>query len=101
MQFDEKLNLIKDFMQDNINSKNIDKKLELIRSIMQFEGDMTLQGTTYNCNKQGDVQFSGYKDINGELQPIYIALNKYQVEELNNCNTVLEIYNCYKQMEYF
>lgn len=81
---------------------NEQAKIDLVRSIMQVEGDVHLIGTCYNYNRDGGIEFTGYKNVcDDNNKSISIVMDKYQVMAINDCNTVMEIYECYKEMEYF
>ena len=80
-------------------SKN--PKIELIKAIMQIEGNLTISSTGYNYDNKGGVLFRAYKKVDSNFENISIAMDKSQVEAVNDCNSVLEIYDCYKEMEYF
>lgn len=75
------------------------KKIDLVNAFMQVEGDIKLTDTMYS--KDGSVTFSGYKEANGEYKSIKIVLDKDHVEIINNSNSVIEIYECYKEMKFF
>lgn len=75
-------------------------KLDLVRSIMQLEGNCKLDLT---CHYKADssVKFSGYQVVDGETKEIKIVMDKNQIEAINECESVSEIYECYKEMQYF
>lgn len=79
----------------------VNPKIELVKAIMQIEGNLTITDTLYNYNFDGSVRFSAYTENNKRNGFFYIVLYKGQVEVINACSTVKEIYDCYKEMEYF
>lgn len=79
-------------------------KIDLVKSFMQFEGNLEIKGTCYNYDKKGGLCFSGIsktKKDEGIIRPVKITMDKYQIEEINDCTTVEEVYGCYKKMGYF
>lgn len=78
-----------------------DAKIDLVKAFMQLEGNINIGSTCYNYDRNGGIEFAGYIKIEGEAKSRKIVMDKQQVEEINNCNTVMEIYNCYKEMGYF
>lgn len=70
-----------------------DNKIDLIRAFMQVDGQINLNGTCFNYDSQGGVEFTG--------SGLKIVMDKNQVELIKECNTVIEIYECYKEMGYF
>lgn len=80
---------------------DIEKKVELIRAFMQIEGDLNITGTCFNYDRKGGVEFSGYIKVGGEPYRITLIMGKRELELINDCNTVQEIYDCYKEMAYF
>lgn len=81
-------------------------KIDLVRAFMQVEGKSKLNCTT--CKKDGGIEFTGSKIIYDHVNPYFreyksvkIVMDKNQVEAINECQTVTEIYECYKEMEYF
>lgn len=81
--------------------KKIEWKIDLVRTFMQFEGNITLNDVCYNYDRNGGVQFHGHSEDGDKTKSEYIAMDKNQVEAINDCNSINEIYNCYKEMEYF
>lgn len=75
-------------------------KIDLVRAIMQLEGNVKIVGTCFNYDKNGGVEFSGYSKL-PDSKPLKITMDKHQVEAINQCSSVMEIYECYKEMEYF
>ena len=75
------------------------KKIDLVSAFMQVEGDISLLSIMYD--KDGSVILSGFKEVNGEHEKIKIILDKYQIEIINSANSVIEIYECYKEMQFF
>jgi len=73
----------------------IEYKVDLIRTFMQVEGEIKLNGTTYN--KDGSVEFTGYENN----KVVKFAMDKSQVEILKNENDIIGIYEFYKEQEYF
>ena len=80
---------------------SIEKKIDLVRAFMQIEGNVEIKGICYNYNLEGGVSFLTYVEVNKKMQHIDIVMDKNQVELLGECNTVSEIYECYKEMGYF
>ncbi|MED4083906.1 hypothetical protein P4637_03390 [Halalkalibacterium halodurans] len=72
-------------------------KIDLVKAFIQFEGNISINGTCYNFDKNGGIEFSGYTGSHTRK----ITMDKYQVEALDNCKTIKEIYECYKEMSYF
>lgn len=77
----------------------INAKLDLIRSFMQLEGNAKIISTCSNLD--GSVDFTGYQEVNGGTKCIKIVMGKDQKELINEFTSVIEIYNCYKEMGYF
>lgn len=75
--------------------------IELVKAFMQVEGEIKINAITTNYNLKGGVNFTGYKEVNGESKPIEIVMDKNQTELVNECKTVMEVYECYKEMGYF
>lgn len=75
-------------------------KLGLVRSFMEVEGNLNLDMTW--MGKDGSVKFSGHRLYGRcEDRSIKITMDKYQIEAIEECEGVQEIYRCYKEMEYF
>ena len=77
---------------------NNKSNLDLVRAFLQVERGVNLINTTHSLN--GSVEFSGSKEFNGEHKRVRFVMDKNQVELINECNGVIEIYECYKEMEY-
>jgi hypothetical protein len=82
-----------------VYSMSKDSKIDLVKAFMQVEGEVVITSTCNNYDLNGGVLFTGNKEYNNEQ--IKITMDKNRVEAINDCNTVLEIYKCYKEMEYF
>lgn len=82
-----------------IEGESMDNKIDLVRAFMQFEGNLRLNMICTNYNLQGGVQFSGHN--NKTKKRIEIVISKEQLENIDECNTVEEIYKAYKEMQYF
>ena len=44
---------------DKVKTIDIEKKVDLIKAFMQFEGNITLNSIGYNYDNRGGVRFSG------------------------------------------
>jgi len=75
--------------------------INLVNAFMQVEGNIEFFATCTNYERKGGVKFSGCRITDGERKHIEVTMDKNQVELINECQTVLEIYKCYKEMEYF
>lgn len=73
----------------------LERKIDLVKAFMQVEGGLYINGTCYNYDRDGGVEFST-SNLNYK-----IVMDKQQVDLINNCKTVQEIYGSYKEMEYF
>ncbi len=78
---------------------DIDKKIDLISAFIQFEGDISISSICINYDLKGGVEFTGYRSKDDKQ--IKITMDKSQVEAIEQCNTIKEIYDSYKEMEYF
>lgn len=75
-------------------------KINLVRSFMEVEGDLKLNMTW--VEKDGSVKFTGSRNYGpAEESRIGITMDKHQVDAIEECESVMEIYACYKDMEYF
>jgi len=77
----------------------MDRNIQLIKAIMQIEGEIYLNFTVYNYDGNGGVKFTGYNEYE-DIEKC-ITMNKSKVELINKCHGVKEIYDCYKKMSYF
>lgn len=73
-------------------------KIDVIKSFMQFYGGFKINLTTYNYNDDGGIRFTGTKE-NGDS--IYVVMDKYQVEAIQECETIEELHDVYIEMEFF
>lgn len=75
----------------------MNSKIDLIKSFIQLESGIDLNHTTFNYDKNGGIEFSGYDD-NGLVK---FTLDKYQIETFNECQTIEEALEFYRDLEYF
>ena len=83
---------------------DIDIKIDLIRTFLQVEGNMKIDLITHNYDYNDGILFTGHAEVNEafkKFDTVNIAISKHQIDALSDCNTIDEIYNCYKEMEYF
>ena len=74
------------------------QKVSLVRSFLQFDNKIDIIGT---CTHLDDsVTFSGYEVERNKATPVYITLSKRQMESLQKCETIPEIYKNYKNMRF-
>lgn len=66
---------------------------------MQVDGHVELNTTTNNYDEKGGVKFSGHNEVGDEYMEI--VMDRDQVEQINECQSIAEVYACYKEMEYF
>ena len=78
--------------------KTIEKKIALVKAFMQVEGDLFINGTWSNHYNQHYVEFAGVKS---NKDPIKITMDIHQIEAIDQHKSVSEIYDCYKEMQYF
>lgn len=85
--------------------KELMTKVDLLKALLQFDGSVMLQHTSYEGD--GDIIFVGSRiyssNSNGMMitKPIRISVDKYQVESLRECATIDDVYEVYKEMGYF
>jgi len=77
------------------------RNINLVKSFMEVEGRLTTLGTCGNYDLDGGIEFTAHLDASEEFMNISIVLDKYQVELINDCKSVKEIYDCYKEMAFF
>jgi len=77
------------------NSKNVN----LISALLEVDGNLKITLFEGNYNK-GGIKFSGHH-LDDECSPVNIVLDKDQIEIINDCKGIEEVYNCYMELEIF
>jgi len=77
------------------------RNINLVSGFMEVEGKLKIYGTCGNYDLNGGVEFDAHLDDAELYDNMKIVLDKNQVELINECETVKEIYDCYKEMEFF
>lgn len=75
--------------------------IDLLSSFIEVEGQVKINGVCFNYDSEGGVQFSGYRKVGRDYERAEIAMNKLQVEAINECIGIREIYECYKDIKPF
>lgn len=75
--------------------------IDLVKAFIQVEGNLDINSVCTNYDHNGGIKFSGYSKEDEEIKQLEIVMNKNQVEAINSCSSVPEIYDCYKEMEFF
>jgi hypothetical protein len=75
-------------------------KIDFIKALMQFNGNICITHTTHNYDRNRGIEFSGYS-MDGSNSPIRVTMDKNQVEAVMDCETIGELHECYIEMEYF
>lgn len=78
----------------------IEKKIDLIKALIQIKSEVRLFQTCYNYGKDGSAAFSGYSDISENTELITIVIDRNQVQFISKCGSILEINEYFNQMKY-
>lgn len=79
----------------------MNRNINLVGSFMEVEGNLKIYGTCGNYDHKGGISFDAHLDSAELYDNMKIVLDKNQVELVCECKTVIEIYECYKEMEFF
>lgn len=67
-------------------------QVDLVKAFLQMEGKVHIDMTCESLD--GSIRFSG--NFKG-----YLVLDKDNVDRVNECKTIKEIYTAYREMEFF